>query len=273
MLVIAFSIHGYVPYTLSYQLLMPPFRCRPAGDPTAAFYNCEHSDFYAHGHCNPAIEFEPNMDTPYSLYNWTYELELYCTSSFLIGLFGSLYFAGFMLGSLTLLRLGDIYGRRPVYLLGLALHLISMVLVMAISSQTARYVSISMIGFATSITVNLTFVLLLELAPAKDSGLLGGFPHALDGSNILFCTFYLTQISRHWEGYQYWGIGLSVLVTLLTLRVPESPHFLLTMGRFGEAREVFKRIATTNGVELEHFRFEAEVIDKKDNGELMTRLQ
>ena len=41
------------------------------------------------------------------------------------------------------------------------------------------------------------------------------------------------------------------------------------MGRFGEAREVFKRIATTNGVELEHFRFEAEVIDKKDNGELM----
>ena len=66
---------------------MPPFRCKPANDPTAVFYDCEHADFYINGQCDPSIEFEPNMDTPFSLYNWAYELHLYCTPKFQIGLF------------------------------------------------------------------------------------------------------------------------------------------------------------------------------------------
>ena len=191
-LIVVFSMHGYLPYTLAYQLLMPPFFCKPADQPDSTPYECKHDAFYKHSKCDPNILFTPNMDTSESLYNWAYDMELFCTSSFEIGLFGSLYFVGFMLGSLTLLRLADIFGRRPIYFLGIVLHLASLTLAIFIESLLSRYLCIAALGVATAITVNCTFVYMLELVPANRQNLLGGFPHALDGLNIAFCTLYLT---------------------------------------------------------------------------------
>ena len=166
-LIIVFSLHGYVPYSLSYLLLMPPFLCKPADDPNAEFQSCEHTDFFNGATCDPAIAFIPDMDTARSLFNWAFEMELYCTSKLYIGLFGSLYFVGFMVGSMTLLRLADIYGRRPLLLLGIAIHVVAVFFIIWLSSLIARYCFITLLGIATGITVNCTFVLLVELVPAR----------------------------------------------------------------------------------------------------------
>ena len=45
------------------------------------------------------------------MYNWIVELGLLCAKHLEVGLFGSSYFAGFALSSLTLGRLGDLYVR------------------------------------------------------------------------------------------------------------------------------------------------------------------
>ena len=146
---------------------MPPFFCKPADQPDAAPYECKHEDFYKHSKCDPNILITPNMDTAESLYNWAYEMDLFCTSSFEIGLFGSLYFVGFMFGSLTLLRLADMYGRRPIYYIGIVLHLVSVTFTIFIDSLVSRYLFMTLLGVATAVTVCGTFVLLLELIPAK----------------------------------------------------------------------------------------------------------
>ena len=41
----------------------------------------------------------------------------------MIGLVGAAFLIGIVIGSLTITRLGDVYGRRPIYMLGCVLHL------------------------------------------------------------------------------------------------------------------------------------------------------
>ena len=75
----------------SYIELNPQFTCT-RDDGTS--FECKHDDFYSHNKCDPTISVEPDMDHSDSLYNWTYDMELWCISSFEMGLFGSLYFVG-----------------------------------------------------------------------------------------------------------------------------------------------------------------------------------
>ena len=41
----------------------------------------------------------------------------------MIGFIGAAFLLGIVIGSLTLTRLGDIHGRKPIYILGLVMHL------------------------------------------------------------------------------------------------------------------------------------------------------
>ena len=46
--------------------------------------------------------------------NWITDLGFLCISDFQLGLFGSFNIAGYAFGAIALLRLGDIFGRKPV---------------------------------------------------------------------------------------------------------------------------------------------------------------
>ena len=50
-----------------------------------------------------------------------YNLE--CEGSFKIGLFGSFFLLGVVIGCLTLTRLGDIVGRKPIFMLGMIMQI------------------------------------------------------------------------------------------------------------------------------------------------------
>ena len=86
-----------------------------------------------------------------SLYNWTHQMELYCISSFKMGLFGSAYFAGYFFGALCFLRFADLYGRRRFVLVGTFFVLVSYLLLVFINSQTLRYLMLFALGTATAV--------------------------------------------------------------------------------------------------------------------------
>jgi MFS family permease len=44
---------------------------------------------------------------------------LKCESEIVVGLFGSFFLAGIVLGSVTVTRIGDVYGRREGFMFGL----------------------------------------------------------------------------------------------------------------------------------------------------------
>lgn len=56
-----------------------------------------------------------------SIDNFIITFDLYCDSELKIGLFGSMFLAGIVVGSITLTRLGDLYGRKPVFIMGVAI--------------------------------------------------------------------------------------------------------------------------------------------------------
>ena len=51
-----------------------------------------------------------DYNSPNTLHNWITNMHLYTTSSFKLGLIGSSFFVGYLLGSVTFLRLPDRYG-------------------------------------------------------------------------------------------------------------------------------------------------------------------
>ena len=55
------------------------------------------------------------------------QLEIFCEPDWIVGLIGSLFIVGIVIGCMTLTRMGDIVGRRPIYLIGLVLHIFSLV--------------------------------------------------------------------------------------------------------------------------------------------------
>lgn len=80
-------------------------------------------------------------------------MDLYCTSSLTIGWLGSSFFVGCFIGSFILPRLADVYGRKPMFLIGLIIYigvcistlfctnvyLMMFILVMGGISETGRY--------------------------------------------------------------------------------------------------------------------------------------
>lgn len=63
-----------------------------------------------------------------------------CKSDFLIALFGSLYFAGFALGSITLNRLSDLFGRKIISIVSLFGGFITGIIILAQNNAVATYI-------------------------------------------------------------------------------------------------------------------------------------
>ena len=112
-IILAYTSGNYIVYTLGSFLLLPQFQCSRESSPDI-WFECEHKEFCDNGEQLSGVNFRVDWDSIYSLRNWIEPLDLYCISSFKMGLFGSLYFAGFAFGCLTVVRLGDVYGRKWV---------------------------------------------------------------------------------------------------------------------------------------------------------------
>ena len=81
-------------------LLLPKFKCFHESSPDE-LYDCKQKDFCHDGSLDEGVSFITQWDSVYSLYNWVPKLDLYCVKDIEMGLFGSLYFAGFLLGTVA----------------------------------------------------------------------------------------------------------------------------------------------------------------------------
>ena len=64
-----------------------------------------------------------DWEDPESIHNLISQLDFFCVPDIYIGMIGALFLVGIVIGCSTLTRLGDVYGRKPIYLIGLVLHL------------------------------------------------------------------------------------------------------------------------------------------------------
>jgi hypothetical protein len=93
------------------------------------------------------------------------------------------------------------------------------------------------------------YIYAMEFLPLKNTTLATGITLGLDGLGIAIASVWFLYISKDWKGY----IGLSTLWAYSTAlfiwyAMPESPKFLLSKGRFDEARSIITRIKKYNGL-------------------------
>jgi MFS family permease len=84
-----------------------------------------------------------------SLHNFVDQFNFHCDiKSF--GFFGALFILGLVLGCVTLTRMGDIYGRKPLFMLGLGIQVIIIYWILFSHSNTVLFFLTLLMGWATS---------------------------------------------------------------------------------------------------------------------------
>jgi len=83
----------------------------------------------------------------------------------MIGLIGALFLVGIVVGCSTLTRLGDVYGRKPIYMLGIGLHLFFMVGILWTTSQIFAYFLLFVFGLSVTTRYYVGYTYNLEMQP------------------------------------------------------------------------------------------------------------
>ena len=108
-------------YTMPILELMPSLLCKNSD---GIMYSCQIDQVCTNGEVRQGVQFELDYEQSETIYNWIAQMDLYCISKFEIGLFGSIYFIGFVISGF-LLMLADRYGRRTMTFYGVILASIS----------------------------------------------------------------------------------------------------------------------------------------------------
>jgi hypothetical protein len=91
----------------------------------------------------------------------------------------------------------------------------------------------------------------------------------VDGTTLIFITFYFDFISHNWIYFQYFGFSINAIVTVALFFLPESPAYYHGYKRYDEARTVFNIIAKANGTKrfTGMFELEKEELDRGSEAE------
>ena len=101
---VGFWMGGFITFALPLIELYPQFEW--SNTSTQIFEKCTQAEAWA----NP--KWRVDWDSDKSLNNWISQLDLYWIDKWQIGLFGSLYYFGYLLGSIWFLHLSDTIGRK-----------------------------------------------------------------------------------------------------------------------------------------------------------------
>ena len=168
-----------------------------------------------------------------------------------IGLISSMFFFGWCTTLLWMPRFGDVYGRKWLIAYNNILCLFLYLGVMFAPNVYFLATVIFLWGFFNSIRTNVNFLFMMELMPSKDKDFIGTFWNCFEGSINLFATFYFMKVSTHWFNFVAIGLLFQIFACCSVWFLPESPIYLLKLGRFEELKEALSLIADWNGSELD----------------------
>ena len=160
MIVLGMVSGAFVLYSMAYFTKVPPLLCQSVAGGQWTSCNsdlaCDHQLTHAYK-ADPAA-----IDT---LTNWVSELNLYCTKSISMSLIGSLFFTGTFIGSFLLPRLADIYGRKPLFLVGLSLYICVVIALFFTKSLSTLYFLMFMGGISETGRYYVAYVYTVEMMP------------------------------------------------------------------------------------------------------------
>ena len=162
LIVLGMVCGAFILYSLVYFTHVPPLLCQiKTGGP---YISCDDYD-----PCNPDEVHRWKVD-PHAIddmNNWVNKLDLYCTGSFEMSLIGSMFLVCTFSGSFVLPRAADIYGRKLLFLIGLALYIAVVIALIFVNSLNMLYFLMFLGGISETGRYYVAYVYCVEMMPKK----------------------------------------------------------------------------------------------------------
>mmetsp|Transcript_37795 Transcript_37795/g.57859 ORF Transcript_37795/g.57859 Transcript_37795/m.57859 type:complete len:100 (-) Transcript_37795:797-1096(-) len=93
------------------------------------------------------------------------QLDMFCAPDYQIGLIGACFLLGIVVGCATLARLGDVVGRKPIYLLGMVMHIGFMICVLITTNRYVAFVLLFFFGVSLTARYYVGYTYNTEIQP------------------------------------------------------------------------------------------------------------
>ncbi|XP_022110856.1 organic cation transporter protein-like [Acanthaster planci] len=187
------------------------------------------------------------------------EFDLVCDQSDTVSFLQSIYFAGFLAGSLVVGSLADWIGRKT------AIYISSTVLLLAcvgnVFSPNALVYTILrfFIGVGGMGAFLISFVHITEFVGPNRRVLVGIAMHGFFAAGLLLLSLFAYLI-RDWR-YLQLAIGApAILYFLLFFFIPESARWQMSKGKYRQAEKTLRKIAAANKKEFPEEMFSPEIV-------------
>lgn len=160
---------------------------------------------------------------------------------------------GCVIGSLVAGSLSDKYGRRPGLMLAAVLFFVSS-LAMAYSTSKNLFISARLLaGIGVGMASMLSPLYIAEVAPAKSRGRMVSINQLTIVIGILITNLVNYSLRNSGPDAWRWMVGLGAVPSGIFLLgvawLPESPRFLLKVGKESQAKTVLSKIGDSNYVQ------------------------
>ena len=225
----------------------PSFLCREK-ESIEDFHTCPERDLCKYNY------FEYQKSREESLYNWSYEFELYCSKSYIPPVLGTTFFCGGIAGSIILSPLPDQYGRKDIYKILLIVSFILHLNVLFVINEWHMLFTNILFGMS-SYCYSMSTLIITEYIDRSTAGIIISMNNAVfPFSGILIALFFL--YIDNWRILFLISSLLSILCLFLSQTYfLESARWLNSKNRFVETLNVFKEIAKINGNEETFMKF------------------
>ena len=221
---------------------MPDLLCKNSDDSSSKWYSCKQEEA-----CFGAgIIYRVDYEGSETVRNAAMErLDLVCSSNAFVGLIGSSYFIGWVSATITVPFIGDYYGRKLPYLLGLFCRLLGIALSMLSKNLLLLYIGHFLVGYAFTLSCSSAFYYAVELVPKNTARFVPPVFQVLDSLFHIVPALFLWA-SRDMNTIYYCMFGTIALGFAVIAVIPESPAYLLKKRRYRELNEALRRIAKFN---------------------------
>jgi MFS transporter, putative metabolite transport protein len=178
------------------------------------------------------------------------------------GLVAAAALLGILIGSPLGGWLGDKFGRKPLFLVDMALFCIGSVLQFFVGSASHLFLVRLLMGIAIGVEYSVGWPLTVEFSPARLRGMLLSLTEVFwyVGFMVAFLIGYVltTTTGLGWRAILGSSTVIAVIVFVARIGLPESPRWLWNQGRRDEAHDIAHRYlenpADMTDVEHEHAR-------------------